>query len=134
MANLSIGGSIKAAVVAWGGVSGRVFRSDKVPENPTFPYVTFMDAVSMAPALEGDCATMARARLVTVDVWQKSKDEDPLLPERLVNALDGAGLSDASQHVYGCKVIDCVRLDDPDDSISHHALSMRPVHAATITP
>lgn len=120
--------------MAWGEVSGRVFRADKVPESPTYPYVTFTDAVSMVPALDGDCATMARARLVSVDLWQKSKDEDPLMPERLVNALDGAALSGASQHVYGCKVTDCVRLDDPDDSIVHHALSVRPVHATAITP
>jgi hypothetical protein len=128
MSDPSIGGAVIGIVRASALVATRVWRSDKMPERPkTFPYVTVLDMISDAPGLSGDCETMARFRLVQVDVWQRTKDEDFLLCERLVDMLDGTAVV-AAQRAWRVKVVDAQRLDDPDEQIIHHALTLRIAH------
>lgn len=129
----SIAGAVKAAVVTSNLVAGRIWRSDKVPESPTFPYVTLDDMISDTVALDGDCDVLALVMLLQIDLWQKAKDESFTLPVALRNAVSGAVLV-ANQKVYKCKVIDSQRLPDPDVSLVHHALTVRAVHAAALTP
>lgn len=129
MADPTLGGAVGVLVVATGLVAGRCWRADKMPERPaTFPYVTIEPMIADNRELSGDCRTLGRARLVQVDLWQKSKDEDFELPEQLMDALDGATL-EASRAALSCKADDIVQVDDPTPGILHHAITLRIVYA-----
>ena len=128
----SIGGEVIQACKAANVVGNRVWRADKVPERPTFPYITVLDMIYDVPALSGDCSTIARTRGVQVDLWQKSADEVVTLAEQLVDALDGANLT-ANQRVHGARGADCQRIDDPNPQIIHHAITLNISHGQAVT-
>lgn len=109
-------------------VGGRVWKNDVVPENPTWPYVTFLGPVSLVASLEGDGKAQAYRRMVQVDLWQKERDEDSTLLTALTRALDGAALPAADQRAWWVRLFDVQRIDDERPNIVHHALTVRINH------
>lgn len=75
-------------------VDSRVWPADRVPAQPTFPYIGIViDPFPSGPAFAGDARTMAWSQLIQVDVWQLAEDEDPDLPGAVRAALNGLKLT-----------------------------------------
>ncbi len=113
----SIGGEIKALVDPT--AVTETYRTGYVPDDAAFPYASFLDPVSDAPALSGDSRTLANRRLVQVDLWQDEATFDPALLEVVIDAIDGANIASG----FGLRVQDAVVLPEPDD-IVHHAITV----------
>lgn len=129
----SLEGAVSVLIVNSDLVGKRVWRRGYVPEKPTFPYVTFQGPVSSDIALEGDSHTMARARLVQVDLWYKEAHETSAPVQALESLLDGAQLT-ANLKAYGCRVSDSRRLEDPEPGVIHWAYTLRVTHGVTLVP
>jgi hypothetical protein len=127
----TIGGAVRDAVVGWGGVGLRVW-ADSAPVNCQYPYVTFNDAVTVAPDLIGDTAIMAWRRTVQVDLWQNSTQEDPALFTGLVAALDTSIADPSRGVVYRCRVSDTQRIPEPSADTTHHAITLTVKHAPSV--
>lgn len=124
----TIGGALRSVIVADGAVSGRVFR-DRAPDSPTFPYITFLDPISLVPGMTGDGVVLTRERQVQVDLWQKTREEsDPLLA-RVVSLVDDADLDTGDgRKVFRTRMTSLQRVEDPDPGIVHHALTLTVRH------
>lgn len=114
---MSIGAEIKALVDPT--AVTETYRTGYVPDNAAFPYASFLDPVSDAPALSGDGQTLARRRLTQVDVWQTEEAFDPALVDAIVTALDGVKIASG----FRLRVTDVNLVPEPDDVI-HHALTV----------
>lgn len=124
----TIGGALRARIVEAGIVSGRVFR-DRAPDGCTFPYVTFTDPVSLVPGLAGDGNVLTRERQVSVDLWQKVREESDQLLADLAEAVDGVRLDTGDgRKVCRTRMTSLQRLDDPDALVVHHALTLTVKH------
>lgn len=131
MATTLIGG-VRAEVVSWGQVSGRVFR-DFAPESPTFPYVVISVVTPMTAVTQGDGLVSARETSLQASLWQKLADEDQELATSLAQALDGADISVGTGRVYGCRVPDTTRLVDRSDKVVQHALTILLRHTPDVS-
>jgi hypothetical protein len=124
---VTVGGALRAAIVAAGVVGGKVWR-DRAPDGAAYPYVTFVEPVSDAPALSGDREVLARRMMVQVDLWQSAPAEQPALLSDLLDAIDGVRLS-ADRRTWLCRVVDIQRLVEPDAAVVHHAFTVIVTHA-----
>lgn len=122
----SVAGDVRAVVVAWGAVSGRVFR-DSAPNRATFPYATFFE-LPAAPRLSGDGRVTAWQRQVQVSLWQMLKSENRTLVGGLMHALDGASVGAGA---YGCHVVESQRLPDPAGEVVQDAVTVLVAHNGT---
>jgi len=109
-------------------ITTKVYRN-VAPESESYPFVTFNDDVSRIAVHSGDGTTLARQRVVMVDLWQLLDAEDTTLVESLLAAVDGASLTGADKTIFGCTVEDIQRLILPDDNICHHSLSVNVYHS-----
>jgi hypothetical protein len=122
MAVTSVGGAIRALIVADGLVSGRCWQDD-APLGATLPYVTIDDAISASPILKGDGQTVAIVRLGTVHLWESLRAEDPALARRLWVCLDGKRVA-LDGVITRLAVDDSQRLPEPDNNNAHRALTL----------
>lgn len=122
----TVGGGIRDLVVA-DGLLGARFWSDSAPDGATFPYGTFHDGISMAPALKGDARTLRLVRQVQVDLWERQRDEDEDVARALYALLDGA-LITVGQDRMRLAVDDAQRFVEADTSIVHRALTLAVRH------
>ena len=127
MTEIKPGTALRLLVVADGMVAGRVFK-DAPPESPTWPYVTFLDPVTLTDGLRGDRRALTRARVSQWDLWQHRRDEDPDLPERLAGIFNGAVLDLGDARSWGCRVTQTARVPDPDTLVVHHSLTVSLQH------
>jgi uncharacterized protein DUF3168 len=106
----SLGGGIKAVVVATGVVGERVFR-DNAPADTATPYCTFSDYLGDVSVLDGDGAeTIARRRIAQVDLWFGSRAEEADATIRTLKAaLDGAEVAADDGKVLKVKVANVIR-------------------------
>lgn len=120
MADLGV--EVKALIDAAPLALTAVYRQGWVPDDAQFPYASFLDPVSDAPALSGDARTLARRRLVQVDVWQDEATEDDDLVDGIVAALDGAVTSTGVR----LRVLDVSQVPGPeeDEDVVHHAITV----------
>lgn len=114
---MSIGAEVKALVDP--SAVTQTYRAGYVPDSAAFPYASFLDPLSDAIALQGDAQTLARRRLVQVDLFQKEADFDPDLVEDLIQRLDGARIPSA----FRLSVTDANAIEEPDDVV-HHAITV----------
>lgn len=120
----TIGGALRAVIVADGVLNGRVFRG-RAPDGATFPYSTFLEPISDVPTLSGDARVDARRMQVQVDLWQKLREEDPAVLSRLAACVDGAQLIlDSGRKAWRTRLTQVTVVDDPDALIVHHALTV----------
>lgn len=119
----TVGGGLRDLIINDGVVSGRVW-ADRAPEKPTFPYVTIIDAISTAPALEGDSAILALQRLAQVDLWQRGGAEDDQAVRSVFDSLNGAKVTLTSGGRFRIRVQDTQRIFEPDTNIVHHAFTL----------
>ncbi|HMM95401.1 hypothetical protein [Phycicoccus sp.] len=113
-------------------VNDRVWADD-APNNPTFPYVTIADGISVAAALSGDGGDLTMfERETQVDLWQKAAEEDDELPGWLRGTLHRAVLPDGVTGVkIKLRVRDIQRFYERDTRIVHHALTLVVRHDPT---
>lgn len=98
-----------------------VYRMGWTPEGAAFPYATILDPISNAVALEGDARTLARRRLLQVDLWQEADSEDDTLPDDVAAALDGVPLASGGR----LRVLDVALVQDEGDAdVVHHAVTV----------
>jgi len=120
----TVGGALRARIVETGLLNQRVFRGS-APAGATKPYATFLDPVSLVPYLSGDAKVAVRSREVQVSLWQSTKDESDALLTALVEAIDGAQLdTEDGRKVWAARVTQLVRVDDPDELVVHHAVTV----------
>lgn len=118
-------GGIRSLVVAKGVVNARCWADD-APEKATFPYVTLIDAISIAPVLEGDGGAMRQLeRLVQADLWQRDGEEDDAVLASLYEALHGVKVAGTN---IALRVRDIQRFHEPETRIVHHALTLAARH------
>lgn len=121
----TIGRALRTVITGTNIVGERVFR-DLGPEDEPLPIVTFNEQISQNVPLRGDGARpLAYRRLVQVSLFQKADDEDDSLISTLISALDAATLSDTTEHVLGCTLVDCQRLYEEQDEIVQHAITLQ---------
>lgn len=96
-----------------------VYRSGWVPDRAPFPYAVILDPISNPPALSGDARTLARRRLLQIDLWQTAANEDDSLVDDVVTALDGVRVEAGR-----LKVQDTVMVPDDDPETVHHAVTL----------
>jgi len=135
----SLGGAIKAYLESKG--LNIAFYRDAAPQGTKRPYGTIVEniALVMDPLESGGPATGATAtgtETVQLDLWQtwlkpdKTINEDPLLPDRITNAIHGARLlstppaSVSPKLVYAILQRGRVRILDRDAGIVHHAYTL----------
>lgn len=116
---MTVGAEAKAILDQAGTDLTAVYRTAHVPDDAAFPYASFLDPISDAPALSGDAQTIGRRRLLQVDLWQTEEGETDDLLDEVVAALDGA----ASTTGYRFRVTD-VTLVPEDDDVVHHSLTV----------
>lgn len=124
---MTAGDALKAVIAAtgrFGATGGRIFR-DAAPDNmATWPYVTYIDGVADPSVNRGDGRTLTRRRVMIVDLWQKSRDEEDDLPRVLERALDGLALDGVDEaRVYRVRVDDVARITD-EPGVVHHSFSL----------
>ena len=92
----SVASALRTAITAANitNITTKVYRNI-APDSETYPFVTFDDDVARVPALFGDGGVLARARTISVDLWQLLDAEDTTLVESLLAAVDGADLTGA---------------------------------------
>lgn len=88
-------------------------------QNPDFPYVTILDPISNVPALQGDARTLARRRLIQVDIWQAEGGYSEAIVDQVVEVIDGAGGTLGLRY----RVVDSAMVPD-DEDVVHHALTV----------
>lgn len=120
----SIGGSIRAQLVAANitGING-IYR-DFAPPDTAKPYITYHDELGNTPQLLGDKVVLTRRRMVQVDLWQGRQEEDTTLVNQVVSALDGISKFNDETFVYRLRVSDIQRLVSFEDNLVHHALTL----------
>lgn len=96
------------------------YRDGYVPDDAVFPYASILDPVSDAVLLSGDARTIARRRLLQVDLWQREGAEDVTLPDTIANALDGLNVTDGMR----LRHVDTQRIPEAEDDVVHHALTL----------
>lgn len=89
--------------------------ADRAPENEPRPYTVVLDHVGQSPQLKGDSRTMARRRLLQVDLWQDSAADDATLATTLENVLDGLRMTAGLR----LAVTDSRRIPEPNFGLSH---------------
>jgi len=114
---VSIGAEVKALVDPT--AVTETYRAGYVPEDAAFPYASFLDPVSDAIDLQGDAQTLARRRLLQVDLFQVEEDFDPALVDAVVAVIDGVKGTSG----FRFRVVDVNALPEDDDLI-HHALTV----------
>lgn len=120
----TIAGAIRTLIVAANVVGTRAYRHRAADAaDHTYPYVTFLPRISDTVALRGDARTMARTRLVQVDLWQRADAEDDNVIKTLTTALDGATLT-ADEKTWSCWVQDIQEVLDPDPDLVHHSITV----------
>lgn len=127
MAVTTIGGGIRALVVADGVVNARAWQDD-APEGATFPYVTINDAITTGRALVGDGATIMLDRQAQLDLWERIDEEDAENARRLYLALDGARVALDGSAVMRLRVTDSQRILEQDTNIAHRILTLAVSH------
>lgn len=95
------------------------YREAWVPDDAAFPYASILDPVSNAPALSGDARTLARRRLIQVDLWQSEADEIDGLVDTITAALDGTAMTSGGR----LRVIEVVLIPE-DEDVVHHAFTL----------
>tara|TARA_Y100001947_G_C10294037_1_gene284168 strand:- start:92 stop:481 length:390 start_codon:yes stop_codon:yes gene_type:complete len=126
----SVASALRTAITAANitNITTKVYRNI-APDSETYPFVTFDDDVARVPALFGDGGVLARARTISVDLWQLLDAEDTTLVESLLAAVDGADLTGADKTIFGCTVEDVQRLILPDENICQHSLTVNVHHS-----
>ena len=118
---MTIDVDVKAIIDGAGTALTATYRSGWVPDDAQFPYASFLDPVSDAPAFSGDARTLGRRRLLQVDVFQDEASEVDGLIETLVDALDGTGIESG----FRVRVTDVTQVPDETDSdVVHHAMTL----------
>ena len=118
---MTIDVEVKALIDGAGTALTATYRSGWVPEDAAFPYASFLDPVSDAPALSGDSRTLGRRRLLQVDVFQDEASEVDGLIEVLVDALDGQRIESG----FRVRVQDVTQVpDETETDVVHHALTL----------
>jgi hypothetical protein len=109
-------------------VGGRVWAGDRVPSNPSFPYIgVWLDPFPSGPAHDGDVRTLAWATLVQIDVWQLAADEDVTLARSVRSAVNGLKLTSPRLRA---RVQQSVRAPEESPSnIVHDAITVRVAEA-----
>lgn len=98
-----------------------VYRAGWTPEGAALPYATILDPISNGVALQGDARTLARRRLLQVDIWQERASEDDDLIDQAVAALDSTPVPSGGR----LRVLDSVLVqDEGDPDVVHHALTI----------
>ena|ERR1700682_143697 len=134
----SLGAAIKAYLETKG--LGIAFYRDAPPQNTPLPYGTIVEdiAMKMDPLEDGGPAnggTATGKELVQLDLWQnwlkadKTINEDPLLPDRITNAIHGSrllttGTGVSPKLIYHIGQESRVRILDRDSAIVHHAFTL----------
>jgi len=126
----SVAGAVKAVLVQWGVVAGRIFR-DQAPTGATLPYVTFFELPG-SPILNGDAAAMTWTRGVQFSLWQTTKDESRTLTKNFIATLNGARLVVPGVSIYGCRVADTNRIPDPSAPLVQDAVTLQISHDGSI--
>lgn len=114
---MSIFSEIKALIDAT--AVTQTYRRGYTPTDAVFPYADLLDPLSSAPALSGDSRTLARRRLLQVDLWQTEAAEAPTLPDAVVDAIDGVTIASG----FGLTVQDLTRVPETEDVV-HHAITV----------
>ena len=97
-------------------VSGRIY--DDVPSNPTFPYVTYGEAVTVeAGASDSDAVD----ETLTLHAWSEygGQKETKSILAALKGTLHDADLSMAGAHLVNLRFLDAQTLRDPDGRTYH---------------
>lgn len=98
----------------------RRVSGDVVPRGGLdYPNARVLDHLTEGVALRGNRRAMAWRRTVQVDVFQRLDDEDPVLLDEVLAALDGAAITGA-MHL---SVVASLRSPDPDPGVVHHAIT-----------
>lgn len=97
-----------------------VYRAGWVPDDAALPYAVILDPISNAPALHGDARTLARRRLVQVDLWQAEANEDDSVVDDVIAALDGKRITAGRILVQDSVLVP----DETDADVVHHALTL----------
>lgn len=95
------------------------FYGDRAPERETKPYAVADVPTTRTVVLRGDARAQAWRLMFLIDIWQSRMEEDPLLVERVIHALDGAV-------VWGGRrvaVESTVRVPDPDYNVVHDSMT-----------
>lgn len=129
MTSSTIGGGLRALLVATGLLNERVFR-DSAPDSVTYPMAIFTDGMSDSPVLIGDEVTVAKQRQSQVSLWQKQGKEDYALIGQIERALDGARFTALNGAVYRVRVRDTQRVPQPEQNLVHHAITVAIWHDA----
>lgn len=127
MASDNVIDGLADVIEADGVVNARVW-ADEAPAGPTFPYVTLVDAVTLAPDLKGDARTIMLVRQVQADLWERLDQENPDVAARLFRAVDGATVTLADGHRLRFAVDSAARLPEDDANIAHRALTISVRH------
>jgi hypothetical protein len=108
---------------------------DFAPDGHAKPYITITEEISLTVEQSGDygdsSVTQYGTELVQVDIWQALRNandtgsESYSLKPAVLKALNGARLTAAPTHVYGCTVDSSVRLVERDTNTIHHAITVR---------
>lgn len=109
--------AVKATRPGWG-----VIRDDQRFTGWQPPYVSVIDEVVEIPAMVGDGRTIVSDREVQLDVWQAADAFDDDAADAIAAAVDGLSLRPAGVRA---KVTATRRLTDADETIVHHAISLR---------
>lgn len=99
-----------------------VYRQAHVPDDAVFPYASFLDPISDSPVLSGDARTLARRRVIQVDLWQDEDDEDDDLLDSVVNSIDGSRASGGL--TFRVQDVSLVPGPEEDQGIVHHAITV----------
>jgi len=137
--SLSVGGAIKAMLETKG--LGIPFYKDVAPQKSPKVYGVIHEGIGLAmdPFEDGGPAqgtTNTGKELMQLDLWQNwlkadgTVAEDPLLPDRLTNAIHGArclatpAASVSPKLVYVIRQEGRVRIFDRDSKTVHHAYTL----------
>lgn len=99
-----------------------VYRQAHVPDDATFPYGSFLDPIGDGIALSGDARTLARRRLIQLDVYQAEETEDDDLVGLVMAAIDGQRTAGGLR----ARVIDVLLVPGPEteEDVVHHAITV----------
>lgn len=119
---MTLGGEIKALVDGAGTALTETYRAGHVPDDAALPYASFLDPVADAIALQGDARTLARRRVVQVDIWSDEDMAVDAIIDSVTDAIDGVKTASGLR----LRVVDVVLVPGPEaeEDVVHHAITV----------
>lgn len=131
MTSVTVGGALVKLVRDTDWYGERVWQK-RAPKNvATWPYVTVLDDVDLARALDGDGRAMMLERISQLDLWEKGDKEDPAEARRLFDLLEGALLDVGGAKVCRVRVLSGVSIPEESTNIAHRAFTLAIKHDPT---